>query len=154
MLKKCPKKFALKEKPVGKALKCLRKSIIEGNDGVDKEPKKLGLSNEKAEAKRAKRSKKKRIKCFLCRDPHELRNCPKQVVVKGKAMYELGESSEGLPPKEEVSLSLDLEEKVAIKTMKLGPMRLKLSEASELVESSTRLPSMGEVGGASDFKGK
>ncbi|MBA0670470.1 hypothetical protein Goklo_024952, partial [Gossypium klotzschianum] len=44
--------------------------------------------------------------------------------------------------------------KVAMKTMKLGPMRLKLSEASELAESSTRLPLMGEVGGASDFKGK
>ncbi|MFQ6634490.1 hypothetical protein Gotur_012031 [Gossypium turneri] len=163
MLKKCPKKSALKEKPLGKALvlgssarsveakeaesekklvecflchsphrlwKCLRKSVIEGNDGADKEPKKLGSSKGKAEAKRAKRSKKK------------------------KATFELGESSEGLPPKEEVSLSLDLEERVTMKTVKLGPMRLKLSEASELAESSTRLPPMGEVGGASDFKGK
>ncbi len=92
MLKKCPKKSALKEKPVGKALvlgssargveakeaesekkpvecflchgphrlrKCPRKSVIEGNDGADKEPKKLGSSKGKAEAKRAKRSKKK-----------------------------------------------------------------------------------------------
>ncbi|MFQ6662213.1 hypothetical protein Gotur_030098 [Gossypium turneri] len=33
-------------------------------------------------------------------------------------------------------------------------MRLKLSEALELAESSTKLPPMGEVGGASDFKGK
>ncbi|MFQ6645153.1 hypothetical protein Gotur_019330 [Gossypium turneri] len=41
-----------------------------------------------------------------------------------------------------------------MKIVKLGPMRLKLSEASELAESSTRLPPMGEVGGASDFKGK
>ncbi|MFQ6627275.1 hypothetical protein Gotur_004930 [Gossypium turneri] len=41
-----------------------------------------------------------------------------------------------------------------MKTMKLGPMRLKLSEASELAESSTRLPPMGEVGGASNFKEK
>ncbi|MBA0850914.1 hypothetical protein Goshw_009428, partial [Gossypium schwendimanii] len=32
-----------------------------------------------------------------------------------------------------------------MKTVKLGPMRLKLSEASELVESPTRLPPMGEV---------
>ncbi|MBA0660359.1 hypothetical protein Goklo_012384 [Gossypium klotzschianum] len=39
-----------------------------------------------------------------------------------------------------------------MKTVKLGPMRLKLSEASELVESSTRLPPMGEMGVASDFK--
>ncbi|MFQ6660733.1 hypothetical protein Gotur_029140, partial [Gossypium turneri] len=153
MLKKCPKKSALKEKPVDKALvlgssvrgveakeaksekkpvecflchgpyrlrKCLRKSVIEGNNRADKEPNKLGSSKGKAEAKRAKRSKKKR----------------------------------GLPPKKEVSLSSDLEERVAMKTVKLGPMRLELSEASELAESSTRLPPMGEVGGASDFKGK
>ncbi|MFQ6645025.1 hypothetical protein Gotur_019196 [Gossypium turneri] len=92
MLKKCPKKSALKEKPVGKALvlgssamgveakeaesekkpvecflchgphrlqKCPRKSVIDGNDGTDNEPKKLGSSKGKAEAKRAKRSKKK-----------------------------------------------------------------------------------------------
>ncbi|MFQ6653582.1 hypothetical protein Gotur_024905 [Gossypium turneri] len=110
MLKKCPKKFTLKEKPVGKALvlgssargvkakeaesekkpvecflchgphrlrKCSRKSVIEGNDGANKEPKKLGSSKGKAEAKWAKRRKKKRVKCFLCRGLHELRNCPK-----------------------------------------------------------------------------
>ncbi|MFQ6631688.1 hypothetical protein Gotur_009404 [Gossypium turneri] len=139
ILRKCLKKSMLKEKPVGKALvldssarsvevkeaknkkkpmecflchgphklwKCLRKSIIEGNDGADKEPKKLGSSKRKVEAKREKRSKKKR----------------------------------GLPPKEEVSLSSNLEGKVTIKTVKLGPMRLELSEASEFVESSTRLP--------------
>ncbi|KAG8500951.1 hypothetical protein CXB51_002950 [Gossypium anomalum] len=130
------------------------KSVIKGNDRADKEPKKLGSSKGKAEAKRAKRSKKKLVKCFLCRGPHELRNCPKQAVVKGKAMSEHGESSEGLPPKEEVSLSSNLEEEVAMKTVKLGPMRLKSSEASELAESSTRLPPMGEVGGASGFKEK
>ncbi|MBA0651263.1 hypothetical protein Goklo_018608 [Gossypium klotzschianum] len=39
-----------------------------------------------------------------------------------------------------------------MKIVKLGPMRLKLSEASEFVESSTRFPPMGEVGDASDFK--
>ncbi|KAK5775793.1 hypothetical protein PVK06_043734 [Gossypium arboreum] len=130
------------------------KSVIEGNDGADKEPKKLGSSKGKAEAKRAKRSKKKRVKCFLCHGLHELRNCPKQAVVKGKATSEHGESSEGLPPKEEVSLSLDIEEEVAMKIVKLGPMRLESSEVSELAESSTRLPPMGEVGGASDFKEK
>ncbi|MFQ6651478.1 hypothetical protein Gotur_023795 [Gossypium turneri] len=92
LLKKCLKKFALNEKPVGKALvlgssargveakeaesenkpvecflchgphrlqKCLRKSVIDGNDGADKEPKKLGSSKGKAEAKRVKRSEKK-----------------------------------------------------------------------------------------------
>ncbi|MBA0787846.1 hypothetical protein Gotri_024982, partial [Gossypium trilobum] len=158
MLKKCPKKSALKEKSVGKALvlgssargvkaneaknekksvecflchgphrlqKCSRKSVIKGNDGADKEPKKLGLSKGEAE-----------------------------VGVKEKATSELGESSEGLPPKEKLSLSSNLEGKVAMKTAKLGPMRLKLSEASELVESSTRLPPMGNVSGASDFKEK
>ncbi|MBA0670783.1 hypothetical protein Goklo_023977 [Gossypium klotzschianum] len=110
MLKKCPKKSALKEKPMGKALvlgsrargveakdaesekkpvecflchgphrlrKCLRKSVIEGKYRADKEPKKFGSSKQKAEAKKAKRSEKKRVKCFLCRGPHELRNCPK-----------------------------------------------------------------------------
>ncbi|MFQ6644825.1 hypothetical protein Gotur_019322 [Gossypium turneri] len=163
MLKKCPTKSKLKEKPVGKALvlgsstkrveakeaeskkklvecflchgphrlrKCPRKFVIEGNDGADKEPKKLGSSKGKAEAKRAKRSKKK------------------------KATSELSESSEGLSPKKEVSLSSNLEGKVAMKIVKLGPMRLKLSEALELAESSTRLLPMGEVGGASNFKKK
>ncbi|MBA0634915.1 hypothetical protein Godav_024642 [Gossypium davidsonii] len=123
-----------------KLWKCPRKSVIEGNDGVDKEPKKLGSSKRKVEAKREKRSKKKRVKCFLCRGPHELRNCLKQARVKGKATSELGELSEGLPPKEGVSLSSKLEGKVGMKTVKLGPMRLKLSEASEFAESSTRLP--------------
>ncbi|MBA0633451.1 hypothetical protein Godav_005362 [Gossypium davidsonii] len=165
MLKKCPKKSALKEKPLGKAMvlgsstrgveakdaenekklvecllchgphrlrKCLRKSVIEGSDGADKEPNKLGLSKGKANAKRAKRRKKKRE----------------------KAMSEVGKSSKGLSPKEDVSFSSDLEGKVKMKTVKLGPMRLKLSEVSELAESSIRLSPMGEVGGASNFKGK
>ncbi|MBA0767170.1 hypothetical protein Gotri_016109 [Gossypium trilobum] len=103
MLKKFPKKFVLKEKPVGKALvlgssvrgveakeaesekkpvecflshglhrlqKCPKKSAIEGNDGVNKEPKKLGSSKGKA-----------------------------KVGAKGKAMSELGESSEGFHPR-------------------------------------------------------
>ncbi|MBA0879105.1 hypothetical protein Goshw_015940, partial [Gossypium schwendimanii] len=91
MLKKCLRKFTLKEKPVGKAL-CPRKFVIEGNDGADKEPKKLGSSKGKAKAKRAKRSKKKRVKCFLCCGPHELRSCPKQAGVKRKATSKLGES--------------------------------------------------------------
>ncbi|MFQ6636687.1 hypothetical protein Gotur_012793 [Gossypium turneri] len=98
MLKKCSKKSALKEKPVGKALvlgssargveakeaesekkpvecflchgphrlrKCPRKSVIQGNDEADKEPKNLGSSKGKAEAKREKRGKKKRVNCFL-----------------------------------------------------------------------------------------
>ncbi|MBA0634934.1 hypothetical protein Godav_028933, partial [Gossypium davidsonii] len=77
-----------------------------------------------------------------------------QVVVKGKITSELSESSEGLPPKEEVSLSSNLREKVTMKIVKLRPKRLNLSEASALAESSIRLPSMGEVGGASDFKRK
>ncbi|MBA0731524.1 hypothetical protein Golax_020328 [Gossypium laxum] len=134
MLKKCLKKSALKEKPVSKALvlgssKCPRKSVIEGNDGADKEPKKLGSSKGKSKTKRAK-------------------------MIKRKATSKLDESSEGLPPKEEVSFSLDLEGKFTMKIVKLGPMRLKLSEASELAELSTRLPPMGDVGGASGFKGK
>ncbi|KAH1032323.1 hypothetical protein J1N35_044497 [Gossypium stocksii] len=73
-------------------------------------------------------------------------NYPKQAVVKRKATSEHAKLSEGLPPKEDLSLSLNLEEEVAMKTVKLGPMRLKLSGVSELAESSTRLPPMGEVG--------
>ncbi|KAK5785421.1 hypothetical protein PVK06_040005 [Gossypium arboreum] len=149
-----PKKLG-SSKGKGEAKRAKRsKSVIKENDGADKEPKKLGSSKGKAEAKRAKRSKKKRVKCFLCRGPHELRNCLKQAVVKGKATSERKESSEGLPPKGEVSLSSNLEEEVAMKTVKLGTMRLESSKASELAESSTRLPPMGEVGGASDFKEK
>ncbi|KAK5842547.1 hypothetical protein PVK06_004919 [Gossypium arboreum] len=110
------------------------KPVIEGNDRADKEPKKFGSSKIKIEAKRAKRSKKKQVNCFLCRGLHELRNSPKEVVVKGKATSELGESSDELSPKEEMSLSLNLEEEVAMKTVKLRPMKLKSSEASKLAE--------------------
>ncbi|KAH1091541.1 hypothetical protein J1N35_018798 [Gossypium stocksii] len=41
-----------------------------------------------------------------------------------------------------------------MKTVRLGPKRLKSSEASELAESSIRLLPVGEVGNALDFKGK
>ncbi|KAH1091532.1 hypothetical protein J1N35_018789 [Gossypium stocksii] len=41
-----------------------------------------------------------------------------------------------------------------MKTVRLGPKRLKSSEASELAESSIRLPPVGEVGNVLDFKGK
>ncbi|MFQ6647591.1 hypothetical protein Gotur_021352 [Gossypium turneri] len=106
--------------------KCLKKSVIEGDDGADNEPKKLGSSKGKVEAKRAKRRKnKQQVKCFLYRGPHELRNCPKQsksVVVKEKATSELVESSEGLSHKKDVSLSSNLGEKVTMKIVKLEPM--------------------------------
>ncbi|KAK5842933.1 hypothetical protein PVK06_005355 [Gossypium arboreum] len=154
---KCLKKFALKKKLVGKALI-------------------LGSSARDVKAKEVE-SKKKPVECFLCHGPHRLRKCPrkfvieendkaneeskklgsskgKQAVVKRKATFELGKLSEGLPPKEDVNLSLNLGEKVAMKTLKLGPMRFNSSEASELAESSVRLPPMGEVDGASDFKEK
>ncbi|MBA0664946.1 hypothetical protein Goklo_004880, partial [Gossypium klotzschianum] len=126
VLKKCLKKFALKEKSVGKAL-VLGSSArgVKAKEVKKKESKKIGWGKEKVIAKRAKRSKKKRVKCFLCPGSRELRNCPKEVGVKRKATSELGESSEGLPPKEEVSLSSDLEKKVMVKTVKLGPMRFK-----------------------------
>ncbi|KAH1113657.1 hypothetical protein J1N35_007035 [Gossypium stocksii] len=39
-------------------------------------------------------------------------------------------------------------------TVKLRPMRLKSSKASELTESSTKLPPMREVGDTSNFKEK
>ncbi|KAH1121350.1 hypothetical protein J1N35_004510 [Gossypium stocksii] len=90
--------------------KCPMKFVIEGDDGANKEPKKLELS--------------------------------KASLRKGKATFELGESLEGLSPKEDVSLSSNLGENVAMKTMKLEPLRLNSSGASELIESSTRLPPM------------
>ncbi|KAH1031924.1 hypothetical protein J1N35_044098 [Gossypium stocksii] len=143
MLKKSLKKFAFKEKLIGKALvldssvrdvkakevkseknlvecflchgphrlrKCPKISVIEGDDGADKEPKKLGSSKGKIETNRAKRSKKKQVKCFLCHGSHELRNCPKQADVKGNEISELDEPSEGLPPKEDMSLLSNLGE--------------------------------------------
>ncbi|KAH1130283.1 hypothetical protein J1N35_001661 [Gossypium stocksii] len=134
--------------------KCLKKSVIEKDDGADKEPKKLGSSKGKAKAKRAKRRKKKRVKCFLCHGPHELQNCPEQAVVKRKAVSKLGESSERLPPKEEMGLSSNLGENIVMNTVKLEPMWLNSSEASELAESSTKLPPIREVSGASGFKEK
>ncbi|KAH1081892.1 hypothetical protein J1N35_021653 [Gossypium stocksii] len=66
-------------------------------------------------------------------------------------MSELSKSSEGLPPKEEVSLSSNLGEKVAMKTVKLELMRLNSSEASELVESLARLPPIREFELRSDI---
>ncbi|MBA0743329.1 hypothetical protein Gogos_006023 [Gossypium gossypioides] len=102
--------------------KCSRKSVIEGDDGENKEPKKLGLSKEKVKAKRGKRSKKKRQS--------------KSVVVKEKATSELVESSNRLPHEEDVSLSSNLREQVVKKTMKLGPKRLNSSKMTELAESS------------------
>ncbi|MBA0606373.1 hypothetical protein Godav_018848 [Gossypium davidsonii] len=111
--------------------KCLKKSVIEGMMEQTRSPRRLVRAREKSKLK-GKEEKKKRVKCFLFYGSHKLRNCPKQAVVKGKAMSELGESSERLPPKEVVSLSLNLGEKVAMKIVKLGPMRLNSSEASEL----------------------
>ncbi|KAK5825957.1 hypothetical protein PVK06_020848 [Gossypium arboreum] len=159
ILKKCLKKFTLfkKKKLVGKALGLGRAKRVS-------KPRRPKARRSQWSAScvmvyigcgsRAKRSKKKRVKCFLCRGSHELRNCPKQAVVKGKATSKLGESSKGLPPKEKVSLSSNLEEKVMMKIVKLGLMRLNSREGSELFELSTRLPLIGEVGSASNFKEK
>ncbi|KAK5825476.1 hypothetical protein PVK06_020313 [Gossypium arboreum] len=116
--------------------KCLRNSIIERDDGANRKPKKLGLSKRKVEAKRAKKSKKKRQS--------------KSVVVKEKTTSELVESSKWLPHKKDVSLSSNLGEKVAMKTVKLGPMRLNSSKAIEVDELSARLSLMEEVSLASN----
>ncbi|MFQ6643684.1 hypothetical protein Gotur_017712, partial [Gossypium turneri] len=98
MLKKCPRKSALKEKPVVKALV-------------------LGSSAKGVEAKVAE-SEKKPVECFLCHGRHRLQKYPRKSVIEGN----------------------DGANKEPKKLVKLGPMRLKLSEASELAESSTRLP--------------
>ncbi|MFQ6625448.1 hypothetical protein Gotur_005498 [Gossypium turneri] len=132
----------------------------------------FGSSAMGVKAKEAK-SEKKPAECFLCHSPYKLKKCPKKSVIerddradkepkkfsssKGKVEVKRAKMSKkkrGLPPKEDVSLSSNLEEKVVMKTVKLELMRLNLSEASELVESLTRLPPMEEVGDASDFKGK
>ena len=63
MLKKCLKKSALKEKPVGKALV-------------------LGSSARGVEAKEAE-SEKKPVECFLCHGPHRLRKCLRKSVIEG-----------------------------------------------------------------------
>ncbi|MBA0615149.1 hypothetical protein Godav_015329 [Gossypium davidsonii] len=63
MLKKCSKKFVLKEKPVGKALV-------------------LGSSARGVEAKEAE-SEKKPMECFLCHGPHKLQKCSRKSVVEG-----------------------------------------------------------------------
>ncbi|MBA0845394.1 hypothetical protein Goarm_022737 [Gossypium armourianum] len=60
MFKKCPKKFVLKKKSVGKALV-------------------LGSSAKGVEAKEAE-SEKKLAECFLCHGPHKLRKCPKSII--------------------------------------------------------------------------
>ncbi|MBA0876222.1 hypothetical protein Goshw_020162, partial [Gossypium schwendimanii] len=63
MLKKCPRKSALKEKLVDKALV-------------------LGLSTRGVKAKEAE-SEKKPVQCFLCHGPHRLRKCPSKSVIEG-----------------------------------------------------------------------
>ncbi|MBA0686313.1 hypothetical protein Goari_013922 [Gossypium aridum] len=135
--------------------KCPKKSAIGLDDGLDKVPKKLSLSTRGVESKRSKRSKKKRVKYFWCRCPYELRNCPKQfklVVVKEKTTSKLVESSKGLLPKEEVILASNLEEEVAMETLKLGPMRLNSRKTTEFSESSARLPPKEVVNYELDLK--
>ncbi|MBA0625024.1 hypothetical protein Godav_010277 [Gossypium davidsonii] len=132
--------------------KCSRKSTIKKDDASDNEPNKLGSSNGKVKAKRGKEEQEKQVKCLLFCGPHELRDYPKQTMVKEKATLELVDSSEGLPPKEKMSLSLDLREKLAMKTMKLGPIRFNLRKAMELAESSARLLPIEEVSCASDLE--
>ncbi|MBA0653978.1 hypothetical protein Goklo_021070 [Gossypium klotzschianum] len=60
MLKKCLKKFALKEKPVSKALV-------------------LGLSVRGVKVK----DEKKPVECFLCHGLHRLQKCPRKSVIEG-----------------------------------------------------------------------
>ncbi|MBA0667559.1 hypothetical protein Goklo_000629, partial [Gossypium klotzschianum] len=155
MLKKCLKKSALKEKLVGKALV-------------------LSSSAKGVEAKKAE-SEKKPMECFLCHGLHKLQKCPRKFFIegndgaykkpkklalsKGKAKANRAKRSKKKRVKfflyrGRMSCETVQKGKVTMKTVKLRPMRLKLSEASELAESLIRLPSMGEVGGASDFKGK
>ncbi|MBA0609419.1 hypothetical protein Godav_021469, partial [Gossypium davidsonii] len=88
---------------LGSSTRGVKANGVESDDRADKESKKLDSSKGKT-----------------------------KVVVKGKATSELGKLSEGLPPKEEVSLSSNLRDKFVMKIVKLGPMRLNSSEALEL----------------------
>ncbi|MBA0745238.1 hypothetical protein Gogos_007818 [Gossypium gossypioides] len=79
MLKKYLKKFALKEKPVGKALV-------------------LGSSAMAVKANEAE-SEKKPVECFLCHGLHRLRKCPRKSIIEGnneavKEAKKLGSSKE------------------------------------------------------------
>ncbi|KAH1113491.1 hypothetical protein J1N35_006869 [Gossypium stocksii] len=67
-------------------------------------------------------------------------------MAKEKATSELVELLKGLPPKEEVSLSSDLGEKMAMQTIKLEPMRFNSIKATELARSLVRLPPMEKLG--------
>ncbi|KAH1038365.1 hypothetical protein J1N35_040108 [Gossypium stocksii] len=115
--------------------KCSKKFIIEGDDGADKKPKKLGLSKEKVEAKRAKRSKKEVTNVRLLSNLRE--NVTMKIVKLGPMRLnlskatELAESSTKLSPMEEVSLTSDLEEEATMQTLKLGSMRLISIDTSE-----------------------
>ncbi|MBA0861157.1 hypothetical protein Goshw_025098 [Gossypium schwendimanii] len=108
-------------------LESSKKSTIKGDNASDNEPKKLGLSKGKVEAKKAKRSKKKRVKWLLCRGAS----------TQGGGEFVIG-----------------LMGKVAMKIVKLGPMKLNLSKATELAESSVRLSPIEEVSCASDSEEK
>ncbi|KAH1121938.1 hypothetical protein J1N35_005098 [Gossypium stocksii] len=87
--------------------KCPKKSVIEGDNRVDKKPKKLGSRKGKVKAKGAKRSKKKRVKCFLCRGPHQLRNYPKQAAVKGKTTLSRVSHRRSFHPRKRVGRVID-----------------------------------------------
>ncbi|MBA0879336.1 hypothetical protein Goshw_010408 [Gossypium schwendimanii] len=85
MLKKCPKKSALKEKPVEALVLDSSSRGVEAKEGKsEKKPVECFLCHGlhrlwkcPTEANTAKRSKKKRVKYFLCCGLHELQNCPK-----------------------------------------------------------------------------
>lgn len=60
---------------------CAKRSMfssIKGDDKPEKEAMRLGLIVRVIEAKKAKESKKKLVKCFLCCKRHRLRDSPKR----------------------------------------------------------------------------
>ncbi|MFQ6624772.1 hypothetical protein Gotur_004433, partial [Gossypium turneri] len=111
--------------------KCSKKSALSKKEKPVGKALGLGSSARGVKAKGAE-SEKKLMEWFLCHGLYRLRKCPKNSVIEGD----------------------DRADKESKKLVKLGPMRLNSSEASELAESSTKLPLMREVGGASDFNGK
>ncbi|KAK5771886.1 hypothetical protein PVK06_048140 [Gossypium arboreum] len=121
-----------------KVTKYLKKSTIK-DDASKKEPKKLGLSKGKFEAKKAKRSKKKRGKYG------DENNKVGPIRLNSNKAMELAELSARLPTMEQVSFVSELKEEVAMLILKLGSLMLTFFDTPE------ELPHLGKVGCASNF---
>ncbi|KAH1107378.1 hypothetical protein J1N35_011146 [Gossypium stocksii] len=92
------------------------------------------------------------VKFGLGKDKLESSKSEERGVSEGNHEEDDGKGNDNSGAKEKVSLTLDLGEKVATKIVKLGPMRLNSRKATELAESSVRLPPIEEVSLASNLE--